>query len=76
MYMAYDAADRDHDEAYLIWIHGGADPIEVQLPGGPWADTYTVVAHSGLEGELPNEKLLSGTSLRLPGRTVAVLQVD
>ena len=44
-----------------VWFHGGADPIEVCLPGGSWADTYTVVAHSGLEGELPSVKLLSGT---------------
>ena len=76
MYIAYDDANRDHDEAYLIWIHGGSDPVQVELPAGPWADTYSVVAHSGLEGELPNEKLLSGSPLTLPGRTVAILQVD
>jgi glycogen debranching enzyme len=76
MYLGYDDADRDHDEAFLIVIHGGADPIEVRLPGGRWADTYTVVAHSGREGELPSSKLLSGTELLLPGRTVVVLQVD
>jgi glycogen debranching enzyme len=76
MYIAYDAAQRDHDEGYLIWIHGGNEPIEVHLPNGAWADTYTVVAHSGSDGDLPGEKLLSGTSLVLPARTVAVLQVD
>ena len=29
----------------------------VQLPDGGWADTYTVVAHTGDEGELPTEKI-------------------
>ena len=27
MYLADDDPDRDHDEAFLIWFHGGADPI-------------------------------------------------
>jgi glycogen debranching enzyme len=76
MYVADDDPQRTADEAYLIWFHGGADPTQVDLPDGPWANTYRVVAHSGLEGELPTEKLLAGTSLQIPGRTVVVLQVD
>ena len=67
----------DHDDAYLIWFHGGADPIQVELPDGPWAHTYTVVAHTGLDGELPTEKIAGrARRLQLPGRTVVVLQVD
>jgi glycogen operon protein len=76
MYIADDQDERDLDEAYLIWIHGAADPVQVMLPDGVWASTYTVVAHSGLPGELPSEKIEAGGSLRLPGRTVVVLQVD
>jgi glycogen operon protein len=76
MYLAHDDPDREQDEAFLIWLHGGADPVQVELPDGPWASTYTVVAHSGTSGELPSEKVEAGSSLRLPGRTVVVLQVD
>ena len=76
MYLAYDDPQRAEDEAFLIWFHGGADPIQVDLPDGPWAHTYQVVAHSGTETELPTEKLLAGTSLQIPGRTVVVLQVN
>jgi glycogen operon protein len=76
MYLADDNPDRETDEAYLIWIHGGADAVQVQLPDGPWASTYTVVAHSGSPGELPTEKIEAGGGLELPGRTVVVLQVD
>jgi glycogen operon protein len=76
VYLAHDAPNRDHDEAYLVWFHGGADQVEVVLPDGGWADTYTVVAHTGDEGELPGEKIPAGTALRIPGRTVVVLQVD
>jgi glycogen operon protein len=76
MYLAYDDPQRVEDEAFLIWFHGGADPIQVDLPDGSWAHTYQVVAHSGTESELPTEKLSAGTSLQIPGRTVVVLQVN
>jgi glycogen operon protein len=76
MYLACDDPYRAHDEAFLIWFHAGSDPIQVELPDGPWADTYTVVAHTGTEGELPTEKIAAGSTLQLPGRTVVVLQVD
>ena len=35
-----------------------------------------MVAHTGLDGELPAEKISAGSALQLPGRTVVVLQVD
>jgi glycogen operon protein len=76
MYIALDDEQRESDEAYLIWIHGGADSVQVELPDGPWATTYTVVAHSGRPGELPMEKMEAGSNLQIPGRTVVVLQVD
>ena len=50
--------------------------MQVELPDGPWAHTYTVVAHTGIDGELPTEKISAGSSLQIPGRTVVVLQVD
>jgi glycogen operon protein len=76
MYLADDDPERSQDDAYLIWFHGGADAVRVDLPDGCWGHTFTVVAHSGSEGELPSEKLPAGSHLELPGRTVVVLQVD
>ena len=75
-YVADDRAERDCDDAFLIWVHGGDYWVHVDLPDGLWADTYTVVAHSGRDGELPTEKLVSGSTLALPPRTVVVLAVD
>jgi glycogen operon protein len=72
----HDNPDRATDEAFLIWFHAGSDAIQVDLPNGPWAETYSVIAHTGLEGELPSEKIAAGSSLQLPARTVVVLQVD
>jgi glycogen debranching enzyme len=76
MYVAYDDPYRTSDEAFLIWFHGGSDAIQVELPDGPWADTYTVIAHTGQDDELPSEKIAAGSTLQLPGHTVVVLQVD
>ena len=76
LYLADDSPDRACDSAFLIWFHGGADAVQVELPDGPWAHTYSVVAHTGADGELPAEKIAAGSALQLPGRTVVVLQVD
>jgi glycogen operon protein len=76
MYLADDDSDRAADEAFLIWFHSGTDSVEVELPDGSWAGHYTVLAHSGAPGELPGHRLEAGGRLRLPGRTVVVLQVD
>ncbi len=76
LYLAEDTVDRTQDAAFLIWLHAGADPIRVALPDGPWANTYTVVASSAADHELPTDKLQAGGHLDLPGRTVVVLQVD
>ena len=46
----------DHRQAFLIWFHGESDAVQVHLPDGHWAHT-TVVAHTGLDGELPEEKI-------------------
>ena len=65
----------DAEEAFLVWVHGGEEAVEVRLPGAPWADSYIVVAHTADPGELPTGPLPHGTALELPPRTVTVLQV-
>jgi glycogen operon protein len=66
----------DRAEAFLIYFHSGWDPIELSLPGAPWAVRYQVVAHTGLPGELPRKRLAPGSTITLPARTVAVLGVE
>ena len=76
MYLAHDDGSRDCDDTLLIWFHAGPEPVEVTLPGRPWADTYTVTASTTEDGELSEEKFLAGGTLRLPGRSVVVLSAD
>ncbi|CAA9419127.1 MAG: GH13_11 / GH13 / GH13_10 / GH13_13 / CBM48 [uncultured Propionibacteriaceae bacterium] len=76
MYVADDRPEREAEEAFLIWVHGGADPIQVVLPSGVWATSYRVLAHTGEPAELPTDPIPAGAALQLPGRTVAVLKID
>ncbi|GAB3814437.1 glycogen debranching protein GlgX [Tessaracoccus terricola] len=63
-------------EAFLTWFHSGPDPIEVTLPGLPWASGYSIAWHSVLDGELPAEPLVAGSAFKLPGRSVVVMRAD
>ncbi|SDT39304.1 glycogen debranching protein GlgX [Microlunatus soli] len=74
MFLTDDRDDRTEEDALLIWFHGGADPVEVQLPGGPWAKEYTVLAHTGVDGELPTDPVPADGLVTIPGRTVVVMQ--
>lgn len=66
----------DVEEAFLIYVHAGWEPVEASLPGEPWAGGYLVVAHTGLPGELPSKPLAPGAKVLIPGRTVVVLQAS
>jgi glycogen operon protein len=76
IYLAEDDPQREQDAAFLVWLHSGPEPVRVGLPDGVWANTYTVLASSAAEHELPGDKMAAGSYLELPGRTVVVLQVD
>ena len=56
MYVANDDARRITDEAFLIWFRREAMQSKSTSPTVT-GRTYTVVAHTGLDGELPEEKI-------------------
>ncbi|NYI69669.1 glycogen operon protein [Naumannella cuiyingiana] len=66
----------DRRAAFLSWFNGGPDEVEVVLPAAPWATSWHLEIETGPPGELPAHPLEPGTTLRLPGRTVAVLRAD
>jgi glycogen operon protein len=66
----------DRSQAFLIYFHAGDNPVELSLPGAPWALRYHVLAHTGLAGELPRKRLAPGSMVTLPGRTVAVFAAE
>ncbi|WP_051208591.1 glycogen debranching protein GlgX [Propionicicella superfundia] len=64
----------DVNDAFLMYFHGDADPIEVTLPGRPWSTAYTVSAHTGNSGEILRRGLVPDSTFSIPGRTVVVLK--
>ncbi|MDR1512491.1 MAG: glycogen debranching protein GlgX [Propionibacteriaceae bacterium] len=64
------------EEAFIVWFHSGADPIDVTLPGEPYGDSFHVVLHTGDEDEFPASGLAlePGDQITIPGRTVVVLE--
>ncbi|MBA8795500.1 glycogen operon protein [Friedmanniella endophytica] len=76
MYLADDRPEREADDAYLVWIHAGVDPVTVELPGGAWASGYSMICHTGADGEIEGDRFAADGMLTIPGRTVVVLQAD
>ncbi len=69
----------DLTEAFYIFVHGGDWDMPLSLPTGPWADAYTLVAHTGRSDEftdLVETSLEPGSRIDLPGRTVLVFRAD
>ncbi|MBM7797347.1 glycogen operon protein [Microlunatus panaciterrae] len=76
MYVATSDPDTEQGDAFCVWVHAGVDPVDVRLPGGFWADKYTVLAHTGNDGELPTEPVAAESTLTIPGRTVVVMRAQ
>ncbi len=68
----------DQQEAFITWLHAGHYPVEITLPGLPWATGYRLLAHSGTDDELPGpqEPLPPGTVLTVPPRTLLLMAAD
>ena len=64
----------DTEEAFLIFVHGGYEPLELTLPGQPWAARWTIKAHTGLDSELPHKGILAGSIITVPAKTVVLLR--
>lgn len=64
----------DTHEAFYVFFHAGYAPLEVTVPGAPWASGYRIVAHTGEAGELGVRSLAPGRTLTVPPRTVVVMQ--
>jgi isoamylase len=64
------------DDSYLVWLHAGPDPVEVQVPGAPWGDGYElVVATEYPTGAPPRPTAAAPGPVRMPGRSVWAMRV-
>lgn len=64
------------DDSWLVWLHAGADPIDVVLPGAPWGDGYELVlATEYPTGTPPQPTALPPGPAQLPGHSVWAMRV-
>ncbi len=64
------------DDSFLAVLHAGDAPVDVVLPGPPWAERYEVVVDTGREEQdgAPGTAHPAGTAVRVPARTVLLLR--
>ncbi|MEV0692319.1 glycogen debranching protein GlgX [Streptomyces sp. NPDC050388] len=65
------------DDSFLVVLHAGDAPVDVLLPGSPWARRYEVVLDTGREdqADAPGTAHPADTTITVPGRTVLLLRV-
>ncbi|MGW5215986.1 glycogen debranching protein GlgX [Streptomyces sp. NPDC004051] len=64
------------DDSFLAVLHAGDAPVDVLLPGPPWARRYEVVLDTGREDQsaAPDAVHPADTTITVPGRTVLLLR--
>ncbi|PWI07490.1 glycogen debranching enzyme GlgX [Streptomyces sp. NWU339] len=69
--------ERIRDDSFLAVLHAGDAPVDVLLPGPPWARRYEVVLDTGREdqADTPGTAHPADTTITVPGRTVLLLRV-
>ena len=66
--------ERVVDDSLLLVLHTGADELDLVLPGPPWATSYDVLLDTADERPGPGASLPAGGTLRMAGRSSALLR--
>ncbi|WP_407716997.1 glycogen debranching protein GlgX [Jiangella alkaliphila] len=62
------------DESFLLYVHAGADDLDVRLPGRFWATSYEVVLDTAAAGT-DGRRHRAAARVRLAGRSCLLLRV-
>ena len=65
--------EQQHDKSFMIWLHAGADPIEICLPVNQWVHEGEIVISTDPAHE-EGKPVVAGETLTLAGRSVLVLR--
>ena len=60
-------------DSFLLWLHSGADPIDVTLPDDDWAQTYDVALDTA-GARTPQERHKAGDAVTIPARSCLLLR--
>ncbi len=64
------------DDSWMVWLHAGADPLAVELPGPPWGDGYElVVSTEYTTGAPPELTIVAPGTVEIPGHCVWLMRV-
>jgi len=64
------------DESYLVWLHAGAEPVTVTLPGPPWGDGYELALSTEYPKGAPARPVVVAPGpVDLPARCVWLMRV-
>ncbi|WP_020574713.1 glycogen debranching protein GlgX [Actinopolymorpha alba] len=62
------------DDSFLLWLNASAEPVNVTLPGSPWAAGYSVVLDTS--GSLTPGNHGAGERLELPDHCAVLLRAE
>jgi len=65
----------DQSGAFLTWYHSGSCPLPVKMPPQPWGTSFSVLATTADDGEIPAGPFAPGEVFTMPPRTVVLMQV-
>jgi glycogen operon protein len=66
--------NRVRDDSFLLLLHLAGEPVDVVLPGPPWASGWRVEVDTGIEDGEGSGEHAAAASLAVPGRTVLLLR--
>ncbi|WP_246222660.1 glycogen debranching protein GlgX [Phytoactinopolyspora limicola] len=66
--------ERIVDDSFLLWLHAGADDIQVTLPGRPWARRYDVTIDTAEPAAAAQHP--AGATVVLRGRSCLLLRAS
>jgi isoamylase len=60
-------------DSFLLWLHSGADPINVTLPDDKWAQTYEIALDTA-GVQTPQARHKAGQTITIPARSCLLLR--
>ncbi len=62
------------DRSFVAWLHGGAEPVDLVMPGDGWPDAWEVVVDTSGASSGRVEPLRADDHLAVPGRSLLLLR--
>lgn len=66
----------DSESAFLVWINGAANSVDIRMPDHTWGTSYEIVASTADRGELPSSPVPPERVVPLPPRSVTLFACE